>query len=226
MSSNHALIESVQNCVKRSKRRQTVWIFRMLIFAFCSTFCVLDIVHNVIYFLHRPFTVNTHLDYDQPLTLPSFTICIPNIVDLNSLKAKHPDVYRRYANISWDKYYWRPKFANELTIGQLRSMQPKFSEIFVNCSVLTNKLIRMPCQQVIPVQHYFSMAKYCYTFFEQQPQLRNSSTEYANQNVLNNSTLAKYWRKSPENKKSMLAYFNFILNSFYFYFYFVFDCKQ
>ena len=83
-----------------------------------------------------------------------------------------------YTAISWDKYYWRPRFATELTIGQLRQMQPVYDEIFVNCTVLNSRLRPVRCESVVPVQHFFSMAKHCYTFFEQNQELRNSQMEY------------------------------------------------
>lgn len=171
---------SIECLLRRLRRRKQrgLLLGRVACFLACSLFCVLDILHNLLYFLRRPFTVNTHLDYGEPLQLPSVTICIPNIVDLPLLQRFHPAVYAKYRQVSWDKYYWRQRFAAELTIGQLRLVEPRYGELFVDCSVLTNRLDPVRCERLAAVQHFFSMAKHCYSFFEQNPRLRDPASEY------------------------------------------------
>lgn len=189
-------------------RSHKLWIGRVVIFAFCCTFCLLDIIHNVLFFLQRPFTVNIHLDYDQPIALPSLTICIPNIVDLPQLRQQYPAVYEKYVNISWDKYYWRPRFAAEFTIGQLRQMQPKQEQILVNCTLLSSRLTPMPCTQITPVQRFFSMGKYCYTYFEQHPQLLNNISNQSNVSAIdisNSSASSKTTKKSATDAGNKLG---------------------
>src|SRR5688572_28625590 len=104
---------NILNCflqIFNYKGDKTVLIIRIVIFVLCTFFCLVDMGYNIYYYLQFPFTVNTHLDYDEPIKLPSLTICIPNIVDLDLLKELHPQIYERYQHVTWDKYNWRPKF--------------------------------------------------------------------------------------------------------------------
>ena len=155
-------------------RRYNIFHFlNIFLFVICAIFSVVDISSHIRNYYQYQVIVNTKLEFNSEIYIPSISLCFPTIVDEERLRLKHPEVHAKIMQYfkehdqSYSNYEWRSILATNLTIGQIRLITANFKNLFISCMFRTNQDKFVDCDRFIPIQQQFSLNHNCFILFEQ-----------------------------------------------------------
>lgn len=200
------------------------------LFIICTIFSIYDISSHIKNYYKYRVLVNTKLDFDPQIHMPSITVCVPTIINMTQLKLNFPDVfekiqiYNKKHKQDLEHFEWRYILADHLTIGQIKTITANFKEIFISCMFRTNDDKYLDCDRLTPIQQHFSLNHNCYVFFEQR--VEEHSTK-VNQLNFNPETEFDYTKINQTEKQTLFnKRANLLRNNTLYEQYFLYDAKK